>query len=433
MTNSDATPEDPCKNRLPRVVLERIQQVLVIDDDAFVCKVIASQIQSLGIAQVTTTLGDAETVHLLNEGGPYDLILSDLSMPKFDGIQLMRLVAVRQKSAAVLFVSASGHKLISAARELAANHGLHVLPGLEKPTNRQNLYDSLLSLATEAPHAKAARTQMPLPKLDELKSAITAFQIEVYVQPQMYASTGKLYGVEALARWNHPRLGFVSPDIFVRMAEEHDLVDELTELVLKKSLLECSMWKQAGLETRISVNSPVSSMSNLMLPDTIVAMIERYKLSPNQLTIEITETGIINNQDRALDVLARLRLRGIGLAIDDFGCGHSTFKQIRRMPFNELKIDSSFVMNMFTDRDACSIVRSSLDLARELDMHAVAEGVETLEHWQSLAEMHCDILQGFYIAKPFPARQLPDWLARFRPPQFAAMSPDHITANLDAY
>jgi EAL domain-containing protein (putative c-di-GMP-specific phosphodiesterase class I) len=386
---------------------------LVIDDDEFVCKVISAQFQSLCDAQVTTSFGDADTVRLLNEGGPFDLIVSDLSMPRFDGIQLMRLMAVRQSKAAILFISSSGHKLLSAAKELARNRGLHVLPTLEKPLSREDLRRTLLMLdrSTSEPCARTHAAK-DAPSVAELSSAIKSVEIDVYVQPQVYANTGKLYGVEALARWNSISHGFVPPNVFVKMAEENDLIDELTDLVLKKSLNACSEWNKAGLTTRVSVNAPISSVSNLMFPETVAALINRYRLNANQLTMEITETGIVVDQDRALDVLTRLRLRGIGLAIDDFGCGHSTYQQIRRLPFNELKIDCSFVFNMFSDQDSFSIVKSSLGLAHEMDMHAVAEGVETSEHRDALAQMGCDILQGYFFAKPFPAMDLPAWVAR---------------------
>ena len=411
VNTSIAPPAEDVKDALPRALLERINYVLVIDDDEFVCKVIANHIRALCPAQITTSQGDAGTVRLLNEGGPFDLIISDLSMPQFDGIQLMRLVATRQTAAAIVFVSSSGRKLLSAAKELAINRGLRVLPVLEKPVSRNDIRSMLLQLTADAPNKKV-QSAFSSPSVAELHSAIAAFEIDVHVQPQINAGTGELYGVEALARWNSVKHGMVPPDVFVKMAEENGLIDDLTDLVLKKSLLACATWKKAGIETRISVNSPISSLSNLMLPNTITKLMELYSLRPDQLTVEITETSFLKDQERALDVVTRLRLRGVGLAIDDFGCGHSTFQHIRRMPFNELKIDCSFVMNMLVDHDSMSIVRSSLNLAHELGMHAVAEGVETLEHWQALAEMGCDVLQGYYIAKPFPATQFPAWLER---------------------
>ncbi|MEQ1439716.1 EAL domain-containing protein [Fontimonas sp. SYSU GA230001] len=395
---------------LPRAVLERVRQALVIDDDDFVCKVVAGQLRSLGIERVSTSSGGPDTVRLLNEGGPFDLIVSDLCMPKFDGIQLMRLVAARQSSAAVLYISSSGHKLLAAARDLAAERGLRVLPVQQKPVERERLRDALLELGREARAPAARRNGVAAePSVAELRQAIADYEIQVFVQPQIDARSGELHGVEALARWISVQHGPVSPEYFVALAEQHDLIDELTEVVLKKSLFACAKWAGAGLDTHISVNAPVASMSNLVLPDTIVAQLERLDLRPDQLSMEITETGFLRDPQKALDVLTRLRLRGIGLAIDDFGCGHSTFQQLRRMPFNELKVDRSFVLGMFTERDARSILRSSLELARELELYAVAEGVETSAHAAALAQMGCEILQGYFLSRPFPADQLPAW------------------------
>ncbi|MFA5939563.1 MAG: EAL domain-containing response regulator [Sinimarinibacterium sp.] len=395
---------------LPRAVLDRVRQALVIDDDDFVCKVVAGQLRSLGIEKVATSAGGPDTVRLLNEGGPFDLIVSDLCMPKFDGIQLMRLVAARQSKAAVLYISSSGHKLLAAARDLAAERGLRVLQVQEKPVVRERLRDALLELRTDtsAPSRKGGAATAA-PSVAELRQAIADYEIQVYVQPQIDARSGELHGVEALARWPSAKYGPVSPEYFVALAEANELIDDLTEMVLKKSLFACAKWVGAGLDTHISVNSPVASMSNLILPDTIVAQLERLDLRPDQLSMEITETGFLKDQQKALDVLTRLRLRGIGLAIDDFGCGHSTFQQLRRMPFNELKIDRSFVLGMFVERDARSIVRSSLELARELEMYAVAEGVETSAHAAALAQLGCEVLQGYYLSRPFPADQLPAW------------------------
>lgn len=395
---------------LPRDVLERVRHALVIDDDDFVCKVVAGQLRSLGIEKVAMSSGGPDTVRLLNEGGPFDLIVSDLCMPKFDGIQLMRLVAARQSAAAVLYISSSGHKLLAAARDLAAERGLRVLPAQEKPVVRERLRDALLELRSGTPTPRSnAAAPASAPGVSELRQAIAEYEIQVFVQPQIDARSGELHGVEALARWPSARHGSVSPDHFIALAENNELIDELTELVLKKSLFACAKWVSAGLDTRISVNAPVASMSSLVLPDTILAQLERLDLRADQLTMEITETGFLKDQQKALDVLARLRLRGIGLAIDDFGCGHSTFQQLRRMPFSELKIDRSFVLGLFTDRDARSIVRSSLELARELELYAVAEGVETSAHAAALAQMGCEVLQGFFLARPFPADQLPAW------------------------
>ncbi len=382
-------------------------RVLVIDDDEFICRALESQLRAAGISDLTITSNGPEAVRLLNESKMYTLIISDLSIPKVDGIQLLRLISVRQTEAAVVLISASGRRLLASAEDLARTRGLRVLGALEKPIRADDL-QRMLSTFEEAarPSAKPAG---PLPSAAELRTAIEGDEIQVYVQPQLEAHNGALHGVEALARWYSPSRGVVPPANFVPLAEETGLIDELTELMLRRSVAVCGNWNRAGLKTNISVNVPITSMCRLNLPDTILMLAERHGLEARQITLEITEGGFMQDPVRSLDVLTRLRLRGIGLAIDDFGCGYSSLQQLKRMPFNELKIDCSFVMAMFKDRESYSIVKSNLDLGHELGLRTVAEGVETREHWDALRELGCDLVQGYHIARPFPAAQLTLW------------------------
>ncbi|MDR3416316.1 MAG: EAL domain-containing response regulator [Nevskia sp.] len=387
------------------------QRVLIIDADDAVCLAITDHLRAAGIEDVLTVGDGAQAVRLLNESAPYTLIISDLLVPRVDGIQLMRLIAARQTEAAVLFISSAERKLLSSAEDLARTRGLRVLSSLQKPLSPEALQSSLAELegAAMRPSARAAA---PMPTAADLRRAIERDEIRVYAQPQLDARDGQLHGVETLARWYSSGYGVISPGYFVPLAEKSGLIDELTELMLRKSFAVCGAWRRSGLITRMSVNAPISSMCRLNLPDTIAALAERNALDVCQLTLEITESGFMQDPVRSLDVLTRLRLRGIGLAIDDFGCGYSTLQQLKRMPFNELKIDCSFVMSMFRDRESRSIVRSSLDLAHELGLQTVAEGVETREHWGALTEMGCDVVQGYHIARPFPAEQLPSWSRR---------------------
>lgn len=394
---------------LPVSIIDKTRRVLLIDDDDFVCAAVAQQLRMQGISDVTISHGGAEVVRLLNEGGPYNLIISDLAMPEIDGVQLMRLIAARQKAAALMYISASGQKLLSATTDLARERGLKILPAIVKPITLDRLRASLMELDA-CGGTKVAGQIHPQIKASDLRKAIDSGEIRAFVQPQLNAHTGELHGVEALARWQSDKFGHVPPDHFIALAEANGLIDALTESMLRQSLSACAQWMQFGLETHISVNAPISSLCNLTLPDIIITQVGRYGLHPEQLTLEITETGIQADPVRVLDVLTRLRLRGVGLAIDDFGCGHSTFKQLRLMPFNELKIDCSFVFNMFKDADSSSIVKSSLQIARDLNLLTVAEGVETREHWDALARLGCDVVQGYFVARPFPAEHLVAWV-----------------------
>lgn len=383
-------------------------RALIIDDDVFVGRTVAGQLRSAGLDDVVVVADGHEAVCLLNENRPFSLIISDLSMPKFDGVQIMRLIAARQTQAAVLFMSGAGGKLLASVEDLARSRGLHVVGAWPKPLRMDDLRRVVAELGSGR-GGIAAKAVAAAATPSELRAALKNEEIQVYVQPQLDARSGALHGVEALARWNSPVHGWVSPAYFIELADLNDLIDELTESMLTNSLAACGAWQRGGLRTRISVNAPISSMCNLVLPDTIVALAARRGLETDQLTLEITESGMMRDPVRALDVLTRLRLRGADLAIDDFGCGYSSLQQLKRMPFNELKIDCSFVMSMLKDSEARSIVKSSLELCRELGLRSVAEGVESAAHWDALAKMGCDVVQGFYIARPFPASKLPAW------------------------
>jgi len=245
-----------------RAVVSRRQaaiSALVIDDDEFVCRTVAAQLKSVGLDEVVAVSDGFQAVQLLNQGGPYGLIVSDLSMTQFDGIQMLRLVAARQPQAAVLLMSSAGSKLLSSAEALAHSRGLRILGALSKPVGLEDLrgvVDRLKEKAGEASWKAAG----PPPTAAELRAAINGEQLRVYVQPQLDARTGALHGVEALARWDSPRHGMVPPASFIALAENNGLIDGITESMMSKSLAACGAWRRAGLRTRISVNAPIRSL-----------------------------------------------------------------------------------------------------------------------------------------------------------------------------
>lgn len=410
-TNATGEPDGASKNR---TTVRPVPRVLVIDDDSFVCQTMAALLGKLGVTQVVTVSDGPQAVHLLNESAPFDLIISDLALPKVDGIQLMRMIAARQQQAAVLYMSSAGRKLLDAAETLAGGRGLRVLGAVEKPVTLEHLR-RYLAILDEVPRRAARQREGYEASPADLRKAIENEEIKVYVQPQLLARSGDLHGVEALARWVSPTRGVIPPDCFIGVAERNGLIDQITELMVSRSIAACGAWRRAGLKIRISVNTPVSSLSALSMPDIISEASQRRGMETEQLTLEVTESGLMRDAVRSLDVLTRLRLRNVGLAIDDFGCGYSSLQQLKRMPFDELKIDCSFVMAMLDNAESRSIVKSSIDLARGLGLRTVAEGVESLAHWQALAQMHCDVVQGYYIARPFPVEQLPAWWAQHAP------------------
>jgi EAL domain-containing protein (putative c-di-GMP-specific phosphodiesterase class I) len=222
--------------------------------------------------------------------------------------------------------------------------------------------------------------------------------------------SGRVTGLEALARWCHPTRGVLAPDEFIPLAERTGLIRPLTLWVLKTAAGHCREWSALGLELRVAVNLSVHNLHDSGLPDTINRLIGTGGAHPVQLRLEITETAIMPGSARALEVLNRLSAQGVRISIDDFGTGYSSLTYLKRLPVDEVKIDKSFVSAMALDNDDAVIVRSTIDLAHNIGLRVVAEGVEDKATFDLLAAMRCDSVQGFYISRPLEAGDLVAWL-----------------------
>ncbi len=248
----------------------------------------------------------------------------------------------------------------------------------------------------------------------QLRRAIEAGDLNVYVQPQASLQTRRLQGAEALARWRHPERGTVSPDEFIPLAERSGLIGPLTELVLHRAIEACAGWQGVAPGVGISVNISARSLDGGDIVGLVSGVLERYGLAPSLLTLEITESSIMADPAGTLGTLQQLRDRGIELSVDDFGTGYSSLAYLRRLPVAEVKIDKSFVQRMAQSHDDAAIVKSIVDLGHSLKLKVVAEGVEDEAAWQLLVEMGCDIAQGYLIARPLPLREAAAWMASYR-------------------
>jgi EAL domain-containing protein (putative c-di-GMP-specific phosphodiesterase class I) len=206
--------------------------------------------------------------------------------------------------------------------------------------------------------------------------------------------------MEALVRWQHPTRGLLPAAAFVQAFEAAGLVDELTWIVIKKILADKSAWVARGVRVAVSMNVSALSLRDISLPEKLVAVISENGGSPSDFVLEITEGALVRELHTALDILARIRLKGLHLSIDDFGTGYAMMQQLQRVPARELKLDMGFIQAMLSDKTANSIVRRTLDLAHDLDMIVVAEGVETAEQLRALAEYGCDVVQGYLLGRP---------------------------------
>jgi diguanylate cyclase len=232
----------------------------------------------------------------------------------------------------------------------------------------------------------------------------------LHYQPKVDFNDGALVGVEALVRWQHPRRGVVQPSEFIPLAERTGLIRDLGAWVLAEAISQQHAWRDAGLNLTVSVNLSTHNLHS-SLPDLIAELLERWNTPPRQLLIEITESTLMADPERAMEVLLRLRHMGVRLAIDDFGTGYSSLSYLKRLPVDEIKIDRSFICDMATDDDDTAIVRSTITLGHDLGLSVVAEGMEDGATWDLLADLGCDIAQGYFVARPMAPKQLLSWVA----------------------
>jgi diguanylate cyclase (GGDEF)-like protein/PAS domain S-box-containing protein len=242
-----------------------------------------------------------------------------------------------------------------------------------------------------------------LTRIGDLRHAIKRDELVVHYQPQTDSHTGEVHTVEALVRWQHPQQGLLGPDEFIPVAERSGLIRALTYYVLDAALAQCRAWCDEGLELAVAVNITGRELVDLDFPDEVRNLLGKWSVPPQLLELEITERTIFTDPLRTRDVLSQLKALGVRIAIDDFGTGASSLGYLKRLPIDVIKIDRSFVINMLADNDDAVIVRATIDLAHNLGLKVVAEGVETEEARDQLVALGCDTLQGYHLGRPQPA------------------------------
>jgi diguanylate cyclase (GGDEF)-like protein len=248
--------------------------------------------------------------------------------------------------------------------------------------------------------------------LGELRRAIEHQQLVLHYQPKVDAHTGRVLGVEALVRWQHPDHGLIPPAEFIPLAERTGLIGPLTHWVLDAALQQCRDWRQDGHELPVAVNISARRLLDLDFPDEVAGLLTHWRVPARLLVVEITESTIMADPTHALQILGRLNEMGVQLSIDDFGTGYSSMAYLKELPVHELKVDRSFVAQMTSDSRDAVIVHSTVDLGRNLGLRVVAEGVEDSLTLQHLGLLGCDAVQGYYISRPVPAGELIDWLTQ---------------------
>ena len=384
-------------------------RVLVLDDEPFMLKLLGHMLAAQGYTQVTTCDSGHVALDCIDSpNGAPDLILADLNMPQMDGIEFVRKLVERHYAGSLILVSGEDERVLQSAEKLVQAHRITVLGRLHKPPTPKGL--AALLKKWSPPSQAGPRAARKSYGADEVRAAITNGELVNYYQPKVAAATGKVVGVEALVRWRHPVDGMVLPDQFIGVAEEHGLIDDLTRVVLASALAQLKAWLAAGLALRVAVNVSMDNLASLDFLDFVVGQAATAGVSPKHVVLEVTESRLMNDLRASLETLTRLRLKRFGLSIDDFGTGHSSLTQLHNIPFDELKVDQSFVHGAWSDATARAIYEASLNLAKQLHMDVVAEGVEDRADFNFVVRSGCQMAQGYFIAKPMPAADLRQWM-----------------------
>jgi EAL domain-containing protein (putative c-di-GMP-specific phosphodiesterase class I) len=377
------------------------RRLLAIDDEKGLLAIVQDIGQNAGYEVVATS----DASYFLQQAREWHptLVLMDLQMPDVDGVELLRAMSADKLNAPIVLMSGVDDKVLRTVGDLGTDLGLNMRGVLGKPIRLETFRRTLEE------HAAPNGTN----RADELRTAIATGQLVLHYQPVVRLASREVVAFEALVRWNHPHEGLIQPDLFIPLAEERGMIDDLTWTVLRLAIEQAATWAES-LAVPIAVNLSASNLNDEAFPDKLLVLCREYGVAPNQICLELTETATSRDARSLKAILSRIRLKGFRLAIDDFGIGYSSMMQLRSLPFSTLKIDKSFVGDMLHSEDAGIIVDAILALAGAFRMDVIAEGIETEAQLAALIKRGAVVGQGYLIARPAPAADISGRFAAMR-------------------
>ena len=390
-------------------------KLMVVDDEEFVLNLSVRILNKLGCNDISTANnGNAAIENLVASTDGYDVIICDLNMPEMDGVELLRHISEKDYRGGIVLLSGEDERMLETAKDLAKARNLNVLGAIPKPL-KPDAIKNILESFKPAGEKKAWTPQASITE-DELKAGMDGEELQLVYQPKVNIKTGEISGVETLARWNHQERGILGPGAFIPLSEKCGLIDDLTFSIFKKAMSQVGEWLANGIDLKTSVNFSVNTFTLPEFPEFLIQTAQDEGVDPAKVVLELTETQVMENAIDCLEILMSLRMKKFGLSVDDFGTGHSSMEQLKRIPFTELKIDRAFVYGAANNTSARAILESSVLLAKNLKMETVAEGAENREDWDLVEQLGCDYVQGFYCARPMPNEELMNFIESWSGP-----------------
>lgn len=385
------------------------KHALLVDDDPVFRALTEDLVLDSGVAVVDTAEDGLDALARLDGGLEPDLLVCDLNMPAHDGVSLIRSLSDRKFPGKVLIISGEAPEVLVTVAKLAKMQGLDIIGSIRKPITSEALID-VLSRSMSAKRSGAASYAPADPAM--LEAAICNGGMIPFFQAKVCMRTGQIAGAEALARIAIGPDQYANPVPYIQLAEQTGRIDELTLALARLVGSHVRDYRVNGAPMPVAINISPTSLTRREFPDEFAKLVQTAGLSCAQVTLEVTETRLMDSGPEVLETMARMRIMGFGLSVDDFGTGASNIDRLQEFPFTELKIDQTFTRNVFTDSFARAAVESSVRLGRELGLKVVAEGIETLDLWRFLADLGIDEGQGYLMARPLAPDEFSQLLRR---------------------
>jgi EAL domain-containing protein (putative c-di-GMP-specific phosphodiesterase class I)/FixJ family two-component response regulator len=389
--------------------------VLVVEDSVVQREAVIAQLNTLGITRTWSAADGQLALQLLHtpEVNPA-VVCVDLEMPGMDGIEFLQHLHQLDKQPLVIVLSSAKPAILNSVGLMVEALGLLLLAVIQKPLSAEQLHRALLRTAEVGAAPAAERRPLPRMAADDLANALASRRVLPHYQPKVSLRTGEIVGFEALARCLTVTGEVLPPAAFIDTAEQNGLMDTLTLRMLDCVLRDLAIWHANNLFPTVSLNVSASSLVNPLFGQELMQRVDAAQISPTALTLEITESALITDLASAIGMLGRMRLKGFGLSLDDYGTGFSSLQQLDRLPFTELKIDRSFVSQVDRKESRRRILASAVRIGEQLELTTVAEGVETIGELDTLHKLGCEQVQGYLISKPMPSDQVLPWLGAQR-------------------